>query len=470
MVLVRTAAAGLLLALMLDISYGFAVRKIVSQPKFLDENWDTVLKLRMVSVRSLPTPTTESLTGIGAVIAAVGDELFNMDDFNGPEKVQQVAVSNFRHLLNAADVSEFSSLLKQMAAKRRRIQESDRPALARAVIERLDLLSDEQFSDCVWSIGTLRCNVNDFSAISSTVQGKDTVQHFWSKVATASETSNRLCVTRLAIGLGKMGLRWDNLPSSTRVSLIKLIQNQVLPGDEADNSVSLESRELSTVLFTLGQLGVTTELLPEGSLSQVLEEVAAIANNFTPQGLSNALHGLARMGVLWTDLPVLAQNELPLRGATIVAEMRPDELCSIMQSMAVMKVQWSSLPLSYRSELLTALETTLPTLHNRELSNIFWALGKTNVNHLQDLSSSFRESLMDCLVGASGDLKPFDLESVFVGLGLMQVRFCNSFLFSLHTHLHLRYFTALNLFTVVKQHIQMYTYVSYQPNIESTIN
>jgi hypothetical protein len=83
---------------------------------------------------------------------------------------------------------------------------------------------------------------------------------------------------------------------------------------------------------------VTTDLLPEGSLSRVLEEVSQIAAQFTPQGLSNALHGLARMGVLWSDLPPQAQSELPLRGAAIVQEMRPDELCSITQSMAVMKV------------------------------------------------------------------------------------------------------------------------------------
>ena len=103
-----------------------------------------------------------------------------------------------------------------------------------------------------------------------------------------------------------------------------------------------ESRELATILFTLGQLGVTTDLLPEGSLSRVLEEVSQIAAQFTPQGLSNALHGLARMGVLWSDLPPQAQSELPLRGAAIVQEMRPDELCSITQSMAVMKVSLPS--------------------------------------------------------------------------------------------------------------------------------
>ena len=329
------APAVLLFLLTLQITLSFIMRKMESHSKISD---NYLFRVNMVTTSRLTRTDSVDAIGIESVIAAVDDPFFDVNDFDGSDKIQQSAVTNFHQLLNAADVTEFSFLLKQMGAKRRRIQESDRPALARAVMERIDHLSDELFSDCIWSIGTLRCTVNDFSAISSSVKGKDTIQHFWDKVARVSETADRLCITRLAIGLGKMGLRWDSLPESTKVSLMKLIQNDVILGNLSNATVSLESRELATVLFTLGQLGMTTELLPEGSLSRILQEVAVIAHNFTPQGLSNALHGLARMGVLWTDLPQQAQSELPLRGAVIVAEMRRDELCSIMQSMAVMKV------------------------------------------------------------------------------------------------------------------------------------
>ena len=336
MVIFSSAApAVLLLLLTLQITLSFIMRKMESHSKTSD---NYLFRVNMVTTSRLTRTVSVDAIGIESVIAAVDDPFFDVTDFDGSDKIQQSAVTNFHQLLNAADITEFSFLLKQMGAKRRRIQESDRPALARAVMERIDHLSDELFSDCIWSIGTLRCTVNDISAISSTVEGKDTIQHFWDKVARVSETADRLCITRLAIGLGKMGLRWDSLPESTKVRLIKLIQNDVILGNLSNATASLESRELDTVLFNLGQLGVTTELLPEGSLSRILQEVAVIAHNFTPQGLSNALHGLARMGVLWTDLPQQAQSELPLRGAVIVAEMRRDELCSIMQSMAVMKV------------------------------------------------------------------------------------------------------------------------------------
>lgn len=87
-----------------------------------------------------------------------------------------------------------------------------------------------------------------------------------------------------------------------------------------------------------------------------------------------------------------------------------------------MQAQWNLFPSGYRSELLAALEITLPTLNNRELSNILWALGKLNVDYNLDLSVGFRDALMSSLIAAADNLKLFDLESIFVGLGLMQVR------------------------------------------------
>jgi hypothetical protein len=93
-----------------------------------------------------------------------------------------------------------------------------------------------------------------------------------------------------------------------------------------------------------------------------------------------------------------------------------------------LQAQWSLFPSGYRSELLAALEITLPTLNNRELSNILWALGKLNVDYNLDLSVGFRDALMSCLIAAADNLKLFDLESIFVGLGLMQVR--NSLLYT----------------------------------------
>lgn len=81
--------------------------------------------------------------------------------------------------------------------------------------------------------------------------------------------------------------------------------------------------------------------------------------------------------------------------------------------------------LEYRTGLLIAVEVVLPTFNHRELSNIFWSMGKMNINYSEDLSVSFIDTLTASLSEVASTLKLFDLESVFVGLGLMQVSWKN---------------------------------------------
>ena len=62
-------------------------------------------------------------------------------------------------------------------------------------------------------------------------------------------------------------------------------------------------------------------------------------------------------------------------------------------------------------------------LSARELSNAFWSLGKLNVDYENELSVPLKEILMAQLTRFIETMKLFDIESVFVGLGLMQVNF-----------------------------------------------
>jgi hypothetical protein len=241
----------------------FIARNIMSPRILIGINrWGNTLNSKIMSISQLSATTVEELELIGmdSVINAVDDKLFRADDFVGPEKTRRAAITNFDSLLNTTTVDEFSSLLKQIASKRRPIRDLDRPAVSRAVLERLEHLNNELFSDCVWSIGTLRCTVEDFSAIDSTIKGEDSITFFMDNVARVSKSADRLCLIRLAIGLGKMGLKWDNLPMSTRSSLLNLIEDSISLQKTQDNSVGIvhiESRELATLLFTLGQLGMT---------------------------------------------------------------------------------------------------------------------------------------------------------------------------------------------------------------------
>ena len=128
------------------------------------------------------------------------------------------------------------------------------------------------------------------------------------------------------------------------------------------------------------------------------------------------------MGVSWVhDIPMDLQISLPTHAAALARYMRPDELLSLLQSMALMKLPWNNVPTEQRVELLNALEDIITSLSTRELSNVVWSLGKLNVNYTYEITDSLKELLWKRLTGSVVRMKLFDLESVFVGLGSMQV-------------------------------------------------
>ena len=86
-----------------------------------------------------------------------------------------------------------------------------------------------------------------------------------------------------------------------------------------------------------------------------------------------------------------------------------------------MQVSWGQLPLPFTDALLSALQEQLPTLSHWEISNVIWSLGKTNADYERAVPAELKEAIMRRLVDASNKLKQFDLESIFVGLGLMEV-------------------------------------------------
>ena len=163
-------------------------------------------------------------TATNARNAASSSSSMMGDENGGPP----TSTSMLSRLLDAVDVVEFSSRLKSFASQRKKVQGNDRLALVTALMNRLDLLDDELFSNCVWSLGVLRCTIDDWdhhNNPSLTVKpGTITALHrFWNKVDRVSTSNDRISLIRLAIGLVKMGMHWQELPKITQQSLLFLL-------------------------------------------------------------------------------------------------------------------------------------------------------------------------------------------------------------------------------------------------------
>jgi len=202
-----------------------------------------------------------------------------------------------------------------------------------------------------------------------------------------------------------------------------------------------------------------------------LSDVAA----FTTQGYSNSIHGLARLGIEWTMLTPANQTAILAKFYQYVTDLRNvlsnqtvnsvgsnnilkfEEFLSILQSLAIMKVDWNKdFPFELRQILLPLLSSSSKQLRNNEISNLIWSFGKFNMNSQSDnklnqqvirlileqlegdhsltylsthslthsLIYSLTRSLIHLfLVVALPTMSNFDIESVFVGLGLLKLQY-----------------------------------------------
>jgi len=193
--------------------------------------------------------------------------------------------------------------------------------------------------------------------------------------------------------------------------------------------------------------------------------------SFTTQGYSNTIHGLARLGIEWTMLTPANQTAILAKFYQYVTDLRNvlsnqtvnsvgsysilkfEEFLSILQSLAIMKVDWNKdFPFELRQILLPLLSSSIKQLRNNEISNLIWSFGKFNMNSQSDnklnqqvirlileqlegdhsltylLTHSLIYSLTHSLIHlfllvALPTMSNFDIESVFVGLGLLKLQY-----------------------------------------------
>lgn len=301
---------------------------------------------------------------------------------NGSSSLGKQAVSEFSSFIaqivdTEAQGSTFRDVIvrmKTMASRRLSLADSDRMQLLNITLPLLSLFDLNQLSDAIWALGTLKCSIRTQHPVA--VEAKQrlvSVLQGWSGSLTGSVAHMpRVESFRLLSGLGKLGFAWEEIPPAVRSRFLYMIVdggvNSDLDNEDTTASTSssgdyyesdasgegdvegdlrvadgpLRGRELAAYVYTLGQLGVTREMLGRESESLLTELLArltpSILQGINPQGFSNMLHGMARLGVLWADLPVAMQADTVTYLQRLLRDMKHEEFISQLQSLAVMKV------------------------------------------------------------------------------------------------------------------------------------
>jgi hypothetical protein len=277
-------------------------------------------------------------------------------------------------------------------------------------------------------------------------------------VGRASHRADFVNLCRVLVGISKMGYTWSSLPKLTRERVVDLLTN-------ADKE-RLTDKDISIICYTLGQLKAVPQLhrnsemstnsfsinskeglasptsdnvvdlymesvdLPFDAVHGLLRAVYSNMPNMNNIGFVNSLHGLSNLSLKWRDFEMLLhgfQDRLCAVAETKLHQLHGNEVinytevCSLLQSLALMKTSWRELPLSMQLALIDGIRMHLKMMGNREVANVFWSLGKLDYPYGEYVQ--LNNDLCQALQSKVFTMKYFDMESVFVGLGLMQVKY-----------------------------------------------
>lgn len=369
---------------------------------------------------------------------------------------------------------EFTTKIKMFASRRLKMKFKDKTLISRIFLSLLSDFNLESLSECIWSLGTLKIslnllhnqdmrsscddkNLNENSNLRKYPVAYNNTQLFLNTVHDISGEINSVQSFRIISGLRKMGLKWYQLPQKTRDSFIDFtFFNTTIENGKSP----ISSREMSSILYILGSFqDLKNDKLPEGYINSLLNmlEIPGFIKEFNPLGLVNTIYGIAHLGIRWDELSKNLRKNILEHSIDILPFAQREEFCSFIQSLGLMRVNWDVFPAGLQIRILSSLNSYFSNLYHKETANVIWALGKMNFHffgnsdyllntfRLQENNEFleneskihlieqivkereiFKQTLLGKLSEIGEELEVFDLSSILLGLGNIQLNF-NSF-------------------------------------------
>lgn len=330
-------------------------------------------------------------------------------------------------LRGSVDATEFTRLLKNVASKKERVvlSNGEKESLVRAAVAHMPALTSDSFSSCIWALGTLGCSVDN--VLSSTNKAA-----FADVISKAADSNDAIEFQRLLVGLSKMGMQFSDLPAPQQRQLQDFVAQPTLSG-----------REVSSIAYSLAVMkartpGETAAALSPEMVEQLVSHFSRTADTMTGTGFANALFGLSHIGVTWTSLPsqIVIERLLSVSDDNSSMALSPEQVCNVVVSLTTMRASLQSASPALSAAVVGALDQVLPSLRPRELVNVVWSLGRLNYRWLppgrrdeegeeeEGQARRLQETLVKKLTkvaSSPSSLQPFDVESIFVGMGTMHV-------------------------------------------------
>lgn len=212
--------------------------------------------------------------------------------------------------------------------------------------------------------------------------------------------------------LGSVGTRWTKLSSSCRKVLITALLSKC-----KDRSMS--SHSLASALWALAKMNAK---LPLGLSLSILDRLADVGADLSPQQSSKAIWALGTLGVGFRDIAahtglltllLLKVNSIK-KSQTGFAVSASQTLTGLAKSGAT----WEALDVASRRELSEIFSRVCSSLNTKGIANGVWAMGTLSVP-AAELSAQTRESMQKGLLKVAADSNAWALVNSVWGIAKM---------------------------------------------------
>jgi len=279
--------------LALEKTFGTSGREyhIVYTLGLLQVTWD---KLEISAQKSIANSLATRLPGMdeqGVVnslygLSSVGVKWFQLDEVTKAALLR--AVTRVSESMGEKGVAvTVLSLAKMDLCWKDDLKESEKDSIRRA-IARQSNIGEHALSSLLYGLGKLSRKWEDLQPdVRLALKTSIVVCHINNK-CTPQGVANSL------YGMSQMQTVWANLSSSVRMALFKEVFKSVKSTSET---------QLSTMIASLGKMGVQWHQIPLNLQNELLMEMESKSSNMNEQHLSNVLFALGSMGLKWETLP-----------------------------------------------------------------------------------------------------------------------------------------------------------------------
>lgn len=148
-------------------------------------------------------------------------------------------------------------------------------------------------------------------------------------------------------GLARLGVTWENLPSSVQSNLLTLLQILIR---------KMSRYEVASVYWSLGKMSCIFDSIPNTIKIELQFRFLREIMQMNSPEMTWTLWALGRMGMTWTEMPSVMQDLIPKAILSRLRQFTSEELVVVLWALVRVQTPINDFPLLLREELFTKID------------------------------------------------------------------------------------------------------------------